>query len=90
VFVRTLDHGLHAAEIRIPAAATNIMSVAYRIAKARLLTTKFTCECHVRLLQMEIRLDSVTFDATRESAKREAICSAFLGNSLATERIADA
>ena len=45
-FVRAVDDGLDAAEIRIPAAAGDIVSVADRIAEARFLAAEFTCECH--------------------------------------------
>jgi hypothetical protein len=46
MFARALYYGFNAAEIGIPAAAANIVSVADYIAKARFLAAKFTCECH--------------------------------------------
>ena len=46
VFTGAFDYGLDAAQIGIPAAAANVMSVADDIAEARFLAAKFTCECH--------------------------------------------
>jgi hypothetical protein len=46
MFARAFNYGLDAAQIGIPAAAANIVSVADDIAKARFLAAKFTCECH--------------------------------------------
>jgi hypothetical protein len=46
LFVSAIDNSLHAAEIRIPAAAAHVVRVADHVAEARLLTADFTSECH--------------------------------------------
>src|SRR5277367_4720666 len=48
VLACALDYGLHAPQIRIPAPARHIVSVADGVAIVRLLAANFTCECHVR------------------------------------------
>ena len=49
MLVHALYDGLHAPQIGIPAASRYVVSVADRIAEARLLAAKFTYHCHCRV-----------------------------------------
>jgi hypothetical protein len=49
VLAHTVDDGLHAAQVRVPAAPTDVVRVANRVAKCGLLTANLTSECHSTL-----------------------------------------
>src|SRR5271154_3529570 len=73
MLVHTLDYGLHAAQIRVPAATSNVVGVANRVSVQWFLTAKFTCECHGSVAPCKNFPKDSTFYATRDFAGGEAI-----------------
>jgi hypothetical protein len=48
LFVDAINNRLYAAKIRVPPAPRDVVCVADRVAKTRLLAANFTCHCHRR------------------------------------------